>query len=723
MEQNFNNVSLPTGATTGGLFSWANPSRITADDGSNATLAPGGSSSGFISGNSFVFNLPPEAVIDGIAVFIDGSQTSATSTLELNIAGSGIKTAVFAGVTGGATDLWGLSAITLANLAAITATVNTTTIGAAGTAAIDFLSITVYWHVDLSVAPVDVPIRVDYKVFTKDGVYLGLVPNVSSKFAFTQDKNSAGSSIVVTAGKFMEQEIVDISPILDDANNPIQTNENQDILARTTVSPFELGGSDDDAIYKNGNRIQVWVYNYWHPNGKLVFSGQVNKLSFNYGASSSVDMIVNSDGLDLSQNLVIPVSSFTLTPDVTQTDQDTFTDLFAYTEGQPAKGATSWRFIAQTFVVGSISRIGAIDLMLQGTGEVTILLSIGGTAIRLGSVTQSVNAASPTVTRIFFNMPIEVLAGGSYYFNVLLPVFNNIRIFRSSTNVYDNNYAALSESGAYIEQNYDLYFVILAAGLGNTTTTYTLQDPVTGMLSSLLQDYNIRGGIVKTRNFTPAGLSITYEFNQDTIFDAIRKVIQLSPSGFYSYIDLGTAEIDVLNVSDTADFTIVNGRDINLASFAFSIESLKNTLFFSGGDTGGGDNLYRQYIDSKSIGNFGVRSASQSDGRVILNDTANAIGQSFIIENSVETQETSITIFDDTLDMTIFTPGKTVGFKNFGAPFDDMVLQIVRREPNFADGFANLTLGRLPLALSKELQKLNRGLLTQETLSNPNSPT
>jgi len=729
VEQNFVIQVLPASASTGAPNLWANPTRITADDGSEASYWEGaGTPSGALNAYNFPMpNLPAGAVVDGLALNIKGRDTATNASFNpvaLNISGSDTKTIVLDGITGGPTDLWGLSQITQSDLDNLMVTITGTSIGGVGGSLyVDCVYVLVYWHLDLSTSPAEVPTRIDYKTYSKTGTYLGLLPNVTSKLAFTQDINSGGSSLAISCAKYVAEEVTDIEAILDNNGDPLLTESDQEILAHTTTMPFALGASDDDAIYKNGNRVQVWVYNKWHPNGKLVFSGQVNKVSFGMGAEATVELLVHSDGLDLAQNLVIPVSSYSLTPDVSQTSQSTYTDLYAYTEGAPVKGPTSWRYVAQSFTAGAINRIGAIDLMLQGYGDVTVTLSIGGSNEFLGAVTQYVSAGSPTVTRIYFNTPITITPGALLVFNVTVPIFGNMRIYRSATDVYSGGTAFLADSGSYVPQTYDLYFVTQSASLGDTTVTYTSQDPITGILSAVLADYNTRGGVITERDFDATGLSLTYTFNQDTIFDAIGKMLELAPSGYYAYVDLGTAEIDVLDTSDTADFTIVKGRDVHLSKFVFSIENVKNNLYFSGGAVGGGDNLYKLYQNTESVANFGVRAASKSDGRVTLTPTADAIGDSFIAESSEETQETTITILNNTLDITLFTPGKTIGFKNFGKPFDDMILQIVRREPNFTDGSAVLAVGRLPLNLSAEIQRINRELQLEQTLNNPTAPS
>ena len=722
MQNNQQTILRPTAASTGGLFPWSNPSRITTDDGSNATIAPGGSSSGFITGSTFGFNLPDFAVVDGISVLVDGSQTSATSTMEIGITGASTKTAVFAGATGGTTDLWGLPSIAISDLANIAVKINTTTIGAGGTAAIDYISVTVYWHIQLPNVETEVPTTTAYKVYSRNGSFLGELPNVTSKLNFSQDINTAGSTMTTICGIRLENPVT-VSPLLTEAGDPILTEAGAVITTASTEILVAPGASLDSAIFKNGNRVKAWVYNKYYPNGKLIFSGQINKVQFQYGGGSAVTITVFSDGFDMANYLLKPSSSYSYTDDVTQNTQNASSTITLTTAGVK-ETIINRLFLGQTFTTGAIARLGAVKLLLEGSAEVQISLYSAVDGSYLGGGSKFVSNASPIITQLPFTLPINVLAATSYFFTVSVPNNSFMKVFRTTANPYAPGEAfQITTSSGWTALGGDLYFITQSASGGNTTTTFTADDPVAEMASAGLQDYNALGGYINQRNFTATGLSLTYTFVSLTIFNFLIKILDLSPTGYYMDIDLGTAEIDIKPVSITPDFTVVQGREINSLTLVLSIEQVVNYLPFVGGDTGGGDNLFREYADNDSVDNYGLRTNFQTDNRVTLTATADAIGETFIEENAQETQETSLTVLNDLIDISLLTNGKTIGFKNYGNFIDNLVLRIVRREPNFSDGTVTLTLGRLPIRMNDELQRLNRQLLNQQTIDNPSSPS
>ena len=733
MQQAFSSTKLPTSASqipSDDGAAWSNPSRITADDGSSSSVNyfNGGDFGATITGSAFGFQqLPESAVIDGIEVFVDGSNTGCYGNVGISVGGSGTGSkdiGTLSGSYGGPTDLWGMSVIDPADIASISVGVDTGDVsGGDGIASIDYLSVTVYWHIELTAPEADVPTRVAYKVYSRDGSYLGELPKVTSKLAFSQDINSAGSTMLITCGQFADNEVT-VSPLLTEAGDVITTENDLPILTTDTDITIAPGNSPDNAIFKNSNRVKAWLYNKYYPNGKLIFSGQINKIEFKYGGGdASVKLTVYSDGLDLS-NFIARGYPFSYTTDVSQTssgDSKTITQ-----EGDKGAG---WNRYGQSFRTGgAVTNIGAITIRLYGSATVTLSLYDSPTGNLLGSATKVVATAGWENPVFEFPQLIDVNSSDDYFFAVSVAPGQSILIANSATSVYANgemfnsNYGGGSGGGSYIAMAGDLYFVT-ASGTPTTTTTYSTDDPVSDMAHGILLDYNNRGGLITERDFTASGLSLTYTFVVATVMDALKKIIELCPTGFYSYVDLGTAEIDIKQVGTTPDFLLVRGRHINELNLALTIEQVKNYLLLSGGDTGGGVNLYRQYQDSESVANYGIRTSTKSDNRITLSATADAIGDSFIEENADETHITTVTVLNDEMDISLLVPGVTIGFRNFGNFIDGLVLQVVRREPNFSDGIAQLTLGRLPVRMSDEVQRINRGLLNEQTINNPASPS
>lgn len=705
--------------------SWSNPSRITTDDGSSASIGffEGGQSGDSLVASSFGFSFPPNARIDGISVLVDGSQTGSFGTVALNATGTSTKDmGALNQVYGGSTDLWGADEISVADVESLTFSINANDLsGGDGIASVDYVEITVYWHIEMPNLAADVPTRVEYKVYSRDGNFLGLLPNVTSPLAFPEDINSGGTSMVITCGKLANNEVT-VDPLLTESGDPITTEDDLPILATSTDLLLARGNSVDEAIFKNSNKLKIWLFNKYYPNGKLMFSGQINRVSFKYGGGdASVKLTVYSDGLELN-NYIACGYPFSYTDDQEQTTSNDKVSL------QRADGG--FVYWGQTFRTGAgITNIGAIDLKMDGIAMVTvaILNTINGNV--LGSVTKLVNVPPNSIVTLEFPQLIELEPETDYFISTSVGSNQSIWLYRNTAGGYSNGslytavYTGGSGGGNFVEvPGNDLYFVT-KSGEPTTTATYSSDDPTTDMASGIFQDYNNRGGVITEREFEATGLSLTYTFVVAFISDALKKILELCPAGFYSYIDVGTAEIDIKQTSTNPDFTVVKGRHINELNIDMTIEQVKNYLLLTGGDTGGGSNLYRDYKDSQSSSFYGLRTATKTDNRVTLTTTADAIGSTFIEEKSGELQETTLTVLNEHIDITLLTPGKTIGFRNFGNFIDDLVLQVVRREGNYSKGFAVLTLGLLPVRMNDKVQQITRELLNEQTINNPSSPS
>lgn len=734
MEQNYSTTKTAGNGTNSGPgyppnASWSDPDGVTGV-GTEASIGffEGGQSGDTLVVDQFGFDIPDFAVVDGVSVTITGSQTGVIGDISLSAGVDLVDISTLNTTYGGSSDLWGADSISLAaiNDSSFGISIDTEDAsGADGVAEISLVEVTVYWHIDLTAPESDVPTRIDYKVYSYDGVYLGLLPKVVSKLNFAQDINSAGSSVEITCGKFVKNEVT-VAPLLTEAGDEITTEDDQTILATETDLVIAQGSSPDRAIFKNGNRVKAYLYNRYYPNGKLIFSGQVNRVNFKYGgADASVKLTVYSDGVDLN-NYIARGYPFSYTTDVTQSSQNGYVTV---TQGSKDP---SWNRYGQTWAVGgAVTNVGAIVLKLLGTANVTLTLydglpGFGGNL--LGSVTRAVANGAAANVQFEFPSLIPVTPGGTYFMAVSVNSGKSVRVYKHGTSstyangsMYYSSYSGGSGGGLYYATTGDFYF-ITKSGLPTTTTTYSTDDPVSDMAHGILLDYNSRGGYITERDFEASGLSVTYTFVVADIFGALKKILELLPTGYYHYIDLGTAEIDIKQMSTTADFTVVRGRHITELSLGLTIEQVKNYLLLSGGETAG-VNLFRDYSDAESANFYGLRTATLSDNRVTVTATADALGDSFIDENSDEEQETTLVVKDEHVDITQFTPGKTIGFKNFGNFIDDMVLQIVRREPNFSDGIAVLTLGRLPIRQTDQIQAINRGLMNQQTINNPSAPS
>lgn len=738
-------------AQSAGGVSWSNLNNAKVEDGvvaTTGTIGPGGGggSANQLLATNLGFNLPTGAVIDGIKLEAKvNSSGGSTDTARISLLYNGGSTTPantpgigqnwFGGLKwntyGGPTSLWGRTWTAAdINHTNFGASLSTQLNAGTGTATIDAILITVYYHLGGSTTPADVPIREVYKVYSQSGTYLGLMPQPTDALKIPQDVNSAGSQISITVPVSADTSALDTEIYTTEDGSANYTTEDgaDNYTTEGQIPIVSTGLQSIDTLIKNGNTVQAWLYNYWYPNGKCMFIGKIRRWEATFGGAdgndNAVKVLLYSSGYDLD-NYVARGAPFVYTADVTQSVWNT--GLYLQTNYGGIGLVTKY---GQTVKVVSAPNLGAITLMVYGTADLTVNVWTqpnGGTL--LASTTQRVDVVTQTAIQFGFPALAAVVAGQTVFYEAVVANNQSLYIYQQNTDVYANgtayqsSYAGGSGGGAYIPIVGDLYF-ITGSGTPSTTVTFTSKDPSTGMLAPLISDYNLRGGTQKwtAESIDATGLSLTYKFSVQTLYEALNAVLDLSPNGFYYYVDLGTQTIYFKNQSTTADFLVQKGVHINDLTLAFTTEGSINTELFTGGDIGGGVNLYKIFTNPSSIAAFGPLLERKTDNRVTLDATANAIGNSKIAELSGEQQQTVITLVHTTkLDLTLLTPGKVIGFRGFGTFVDSILVQIVHRD--WAAETVNLQLGLLPTRLSTEYNQTIRELIASQTLDNPGTPT
>ena len=719
---------------------WSNPNNIKVEDGSYATSSNWTvkGTSGNIAGSNFGFNLPSTAIIDGIQVEAKYGGTRLGGGTNIQV-GKGAKIGVknvFDGnssqqwySTGGPTDLWGRTDWLVTDFdSSFFAQYSFTATSSPADAVcnLDAIRVTIYWHT----APADVETREVYKVYDASGNFIGILPQPNEKLKITQDINSLGSQITINVPISADTASGPTDPyITEDASATYTAEDGTSPYVTSGVIPIVSAAYQGiNTLIKNGNVVQVWHYNYWYPNGKCMFVGVMRRWEADFGNDSdTVSVACYSTGYELD-NYLTRGAPFSYTNDQIQTTNNNYVTVANYFSGGKGGG---WNLYGQTFVVGAgVTNVGAITLLLTGSATVIVRLYNGINGPLLGEASVDVNGAiNPTSIQFAFPALATASAGQQLFFTVDVAGGQTINLYYQNTDVYasgamyNSSYGGGSGGGGWGIMAGDLYF-ITASGTNSTTATYTAKDPSTGMLAPIITDYNLRGGRIKwvTGSIDATGLTLTYTFKVNTLYEALQAILNLAPAGFYYYIDLGTETIYFKNQSTTADYVLEKGVDINAFRLVTTTENMKNTIMFSGGEVSPGVNLYKQYASAASIAAFGPLIDRRSDNRVTLDATADAIGNSAVAELSAEQNQTTITIaHTKRLDITLLVPGKTVAFKGYGGFIDGIIAQIVHRE--WSAEAVTLTLGLLPTRSNFEAERTKRGLIAEQTQDNPSTPS
>lgn len=569
-----------------------------------------------------------------------------------------------------------------------------------------------------------------YHVY-RGGTFLGVLQDVVSPFKTAQEINSAFVQL--------EIEVAITADRSNEAVEAIQTEAGEDITAEDGApllierQPDVVGNSNNLIKIRNNNRIKVYEYSTYYPSGTLVFSGKIESWEANFGQPDGrVVAQCVSEGADMEDQIIQTGVTYT-----TQIEQLLYTD-----NGFGAPQTYAWGHdyaytppgarLAQVFAPASgfsIGKIAVYNSPLQVGHTITCKLyqgNIPGSGTLLATSSIVANTAGFSWTEFVFPTPVTLSAATSYYFELSGEAglwstqYLGVRL---TGDVYGGgNLWQASTASPYSEiVGTDGMFKIYSAD-ATTVSPYTSDDP-TDILKSIIDDYVARGGTVdySASSTDNTSLSVSYTFKLNTTLEGVKKCLELAPYDWYWYVDQGTSIIHFEQTATTGTHKIVKGRHISSLKLKSSMEKTINKIYFSGGDTGGGVNLFKEYSDTDSIAEFGQQLERISDNRVTLAATATAIANSRLDERADEEYQTQVEIIDGTFDTLLFKPGDTVVFEGFGSFVDGLIMQIVRiqREPDKA----TLSLGKMPNRLTLSVEQMLKDLIALQTVDNPSAPS
>jgi PKD repeat protein len=266
---------------------------------------------------------------------------------------------------------------------------------------------------------------------------------------------------------------------------------------------------------------------------------------------------------------------------------------------------------------------------------------------------------------------------------------------------------------------FDLDQYPVVNGLGETTVAFNSYDPAEIVRDGI--DQFTLDGINTFTTYTSStvqdtGTTVSYTFRANTYKELLDKALQLAPSNYFYYVDLGSNLIHFLPKPTSANHLFYLGKHIKALNLRSYIGDTVNDVLF----TGGGDPaLYRRTTRTPISGTR--RGLSRlSDNRVTLDTSADILAEGELDSKENIQYRSTIEILDKTYDLESVNIGDMVGFRNFDNYVDVLLMQIVAK--NYTPEVLTLQLDTLPQSVPKRLEELRKALNTQETTLVPDIP-
>lgn len=441
--------------------------------------------------------------------------------------------------------------------------------------------------------------RFKYMVYSSAGVFKKRWMDVYSEPRFSSELNGGFSELVVE-------------------------------LARSAVS----FGEDGDIKY--GNQLKLWCIDDGAPSGVLIYSGELTRyvpsirgrvetlrVTFLGYWQQAARIVMEDDGtgqntLVFKENCV-PVMEANNTPSVhtasASTELSGFPAYLAFDENAQTKWTTNsvttgWiKFDFGIFMSPKIQKY-AITAPFNSATEAPKTWTLEGSNTGAFSGEQTTIDSQSNITDWTAGMRKEFEFSNA----------NTYRYYRLNVSANNGHASYLSVARLELMEAYDRS--------GSTLLRYSAKDPAV-ILKDILDKFTGVGGKIDyvtspANSVDTVGDSESYLFNMNTYQEAMKKVVDMCPVGWY--LRVGADDIVYLKAKNSvADHTFILGQHISEYEPEKRTESLVNRVFFMGGDPGTGSNLYKKYTRSGSVSSYGKWDRRIIDDRVKLSATMDDI--------------------------------------------------------------------------------------------------
>jgi len=159
----------------------------------------------------------------------------------------------------------------------------------------------------------------------------------------------------------------------------------------------------------------------------------------------------------------------------------------------------------------------------------------------------------------------------------------------------------------------------------NSTDPGTIAENIVAALTRL----GSRIGWTET-TLQKTGTVVSYTFNTSNCLEAMDKVLELAPAGWYWYVD-ADRNLNLHPKQELAEHTFTIGKEIFFIEPAKRTENVVNRIYFVGGTPEGDtDPLFSRYERPASIAQYGMKSIKKTDQRVTVQNTMDILANNIL---------------------------------------------------------------------------------------------
>ena len=466
-----------------------------------------------------------------------------------------------------------------------------------------------------------------YKVYS-GSEFVGILKNVINEFSYSQEINTAGAELVVELGETLESAggANETSALIKDDGDNLITDTGDNILIS---SEFVF----DNAPVNLNNTVEIWCYYPEAPEGIMVFDGIITKWRI-ISQDNKMAVTLVSKGIKMDHQLIQILPDTTIIDNSVTDSEQTLYSPWKTPQNRIVAGA-------QSFTYGSDTNIRTFSIGLGNSGSFSVPMTVNiyegnplSAGSLLGTVSRNVDPGASQLIQFTFSSAVAINAGEEYYFEITNDDFgvgetNSIQLAVNSTSTYANGQAYYyNDSSGWSAQTKDIEFLVLTDS-GAVGNIFSSEDP-SNILREIISNFSALGGPISysSTSIDDTNRTVSYTFKFATVYEGVKKCLELAPGNWYFYVDVGTNLIHFHRQGRTPDHKFVLGKHIKELDLEQTLEGLANLVYFSGGDEGAGINVFTTNSNQASILRYGTWLEKMSDNRVTLEDTANILSQS-----------------------------------------------------------------------------------------------
>lgn len=541
----------------------------------------------------------------------------------------------------------------------------------------------------------DVPI---WQNFQNEPVFLGTWNDVMSEPDIKNEINTAGASMVI----------------------------------RRAVDPENFGEatSTDAGTVGYKYHLEVTCFNDFEPAGEIIFKGFISQWTPNDEPGNRyVEITVLSYGSQLSQYLG--------TKDFSDVANLPF--VLSNGDGAPLALPANTRKAAQSFTTPAgtqtITGISLAGWVWKGTNSVKIrIVADSGDAPNEASIVKQEVLSVPPLhdsSQFIDYFPMSFSLSGSTKYWLVVEAANDTfgtgeysvedsQLFTGGSSSNASNHAAYWDGAAWQKNNaWGIRQFAYFLGQGSTTVSFSAVDWNLA-LRTMLSDFISKGGQVNYNSVTTLGnpgINVNITFKAQTLVEVIQTFVDLAGAGYYWYVDPATNTLWVINSSGrTHNFNV--GKNIKSIKLEKTMETVINALYLTGGDTGGGSNLFRLYVSPASIARYGYRTAQYNDNNLTNTSDADYIGTRYINQFKDPTYRAPVVI-GDKYHIESIKPGDLFSVYNT----DNSIIELQVSRVEYKPDQAGVDASTAPPQINATIEDLRMGLGQQYAEGNPTAPT